>query len=115
MSNTPLPPAGLVRLNDELGADIDADTAWSLRCGTFNTAEQCRVLGVVVGDTIEGREECGDYWHEARLKLLWIGEAVAVWSVTERSNTWSNWSEPEECADWTLECRQWRKVSQAPN
>ena len=76
-----------------------------------SAAEQARALGLVVGDTIEGREEGPrGYWHEAKLTLLWLGDEVAVWSVTERSRARPNWSEPEESANWTLECRQWRKV-----
>jgi hypothetical protein len=96
-----------VRLDAELGTV--SSLALSL-CGS--PADQCRALGLAVGDTIEGREEApGGYWHEARLTLLWLGEEAAVWRVTERSSERPAWSEPEECADWTLECRQWRKVS----
>lgn len=87
------------------GADLFADAPG-------RPAEQCRALGLTVGDTIEGREEAPrGYWHEARLTLLWMGQEVAVWSVTERSSERPTWSEPEECADWTLECRKWRKVA----
>lgn len=80
--------------------------------GFGSTADQCRALGIAVGDTIEGRETAGPgYWHEARLTLVWLGDDVAVWRVSERSSERLAWSEPEEHADWTLECRQWRKVS----
>lgn len=90
---------------------LDAGEAWSLHCGSYEPADQCRVLGVAVGDTIECREEApGGYWSEARLTLLWLGASVAVWSATERSNGQPEWSEPEESADWALECREWRKV-----
>lgn len=80
----------------------------------LNTAEQCRLLGLKVGDTIEGRERCGTYWNEARLTLLWAGEEVAVFRVTERSSERPEWSQPEESGDWTLECRKWRKLPPAP-
>lgn len=99
----------------ELGEELDADDAWSLHCGGYNTADQCRLLGIEVGDTIEGMEKSGHYWHEARLTLLWLGEEVAVFRVTDRSNSQTEWSEPEESADWTLECRVWRKLPPSKN
>lgn len=74
-------------------------------------ADQCREMGIKVGDTIQGREVCGrKYWHEARLTLIWIGDKTAVWTVQERANDSPEWSEPDECACWTLDCRKWRKV-----
>ena len=86
--------------------------AWLGLRACDSTAEQCHALGLAVGDTIEGREEAPrGYWHEVRLTLLWLGQEVAVWSQTERSSERPEWSDPEECADWTLECRQWRKVA----
>ena len=97
-------PLGLP-LNDQLGA---VSRAALHQCR--NTAEQCRLFGLKVGDTIEGREEAGAYWHEARLTLLWIGRQVAVWSVAERSNSSTEWSAAEEDGDWTLEFREWRRV-----
>lgn len=78
-----------------------------------NTADQCRALGLKVGDTIEGREEDGSYWHEARLTLLWIGEEVAVWSASTRSNFYPAWSAPEEGDDWTLDDRDWYRITAA--
>jgi len=86
------------------------DVDMSLLLGTLDPADQARAMGLQIGDTIEGREECGTYWHEARMKLLWMGKSVAVWSVTERSEDAPEWSEPEESADWTLDCRAWAKV-----
>lgn len=104
MTNDATP--GNVPLSDQLGAV----SVLGLRACN-SAAEQARALGLAVGDTIEGREEAPrGYWHEARLTLLWLGDEVAVWRATERSSERPNWSEPEECADWTLECRQWRKV-----
>lgn len=76
-----------------------------------STAEQCRALGINVGDTIEGFEGSrAGYWNKTRLTLLWIGEEVAVWRVTSRSSERQEWSKPSEAADWTLDCREWRKV-----
>lgn len=79
----------------------------------MSIATQCRKLGLQIGDTIEGREEYPGGWSEARLTLLWLGEEVAAWRVTERSSSHPEWSEPEESADWTLECREWRKLELA--
>jgi invasion protein IalB len=101
---------GVSAMSAELGGDLPADEAWSLHCGSHNTADQCRLLGIEVGDTIEGMETSGHYWHQARLTLLWLGEEVAVFRVTDRSNSQPEWSEPEESGDWTLECRVWRKL-----
>ena len=70
-------------------------------------ADQARSLGMVVGDTIEGTETDGEI---ARLTLLWIGEEVAVFRVTEMRGHGAGWSEPEESADWDLSCRKWRVV-----
>lgn len=76
-----------------------------------SAADQCRALGLVVGDTIEGREEAPDgHWHDARLTLLWLGDELAVWRVTERTSAHDRWSEPSESASWSLDSRDWRKV-----
>lgn len=77
----------------------------------MSTADECRALGLRIGDTIFGREEGGrGYWHEARLTLLWLGEEEAMWRVQTRSSQRAEWSEPEEAGDWMLGCRDWRKV-----
>jgi hypothetical protein len=73
-------------------------------------ADQCRALGLEVGDTIEGTERCGGWWNTTRLTLLWLGETEAAWRVTDRSSSRPNWSEPREAANWTLRCRDWRRV-----
>lgn len=90
--------------------DVLGEAEWPLSL-LGNVADQCRELGLQVGDTIEGREASGSYWHEARLTLLWLGDEVAVWRETSRSENRPDWSDPEETADWTLEYRVWRKVS----
>ena len=76
-----------------------------------DAADQCRELGIAVGDTITGRESGGGaYWHEARLTLLWLGETEAVWREQSRTNERQEWSSPREAVNWTLECRRWRKT-----
>ena len=77
----------------------------------MNVADQCRALELKVGDTIEGTERVGDWWNTTRLTLLWIGETEAAWQMTDRSSVRYQWSEPREATNWTLSCRDWRKVS----
>lgn len=78
------------------------------------TAKLVRGMGIKVGDTIFGRESGNGYdgyWHEARLTLLWVGQSEAVWLESGRSNKNPEWSEPVETADWTLDAREWSKVT----
>lgn len=70
------------------------------------TADQCRSIGLQVGETIEGTEE----GETARLTLQWIGEEVAVFRVTELHFGESAWTRPKQSADWDLSCRDWVKV-----
>lgn len=80
-----------------------------------STAEQCRMMGWVVGDTIEGREECGEYWSDSRLTILFIGQKSVVFF--ERSRNHLNpdeWVDYGETADWILTCREWVKIESAP-
>ena len=42
--------------------------------------------------------------------MLWLGQEAAVFRERERTNLLPEWSEPRESGDWTLECRDWRKV-----
>lgn len=76
-------------------------------------AEQCRQMGLAVGDVIQGREEAtyreGGF-HETRLEILWLGEQVAVFREQKRSDMKPDWSEPFEETAWTLDCRRWWKV-----
>jgi hypothetical protein len=92
-----------VRLSDQLGAV-------SVCMVRGSVADQCRALGLKVGDTIEGTEGGAGWWNTTRLTLLWLGETLAAWSVTDRSSSRPNWSEPCEAANWSLSCRDWRKV-----
>ena len=89
-----------------------------LHCKTLkssNVADQCREFGLVVGDTIEGRQEYEfrgkKCWNEVRLTLIWIGQIAAAWMHSERNNhTRVNWSEPVETVAWDLSDRIWRKL-----
>ena len=77
-------------------------------------ADQCRAIGIEIGDTIIGREAGPNgSWHEAELTLLWRGNETAVFRERERTDDYPEWSEPRESGDWTLECRNWRKVPNA--
>lgn len=78
-----------------------------------NVADACRALDLHVGDTIEGTEGGTDWWNTTRLTLLWLGQTEAAWMMTDRTSTHPEWSEPCEAVNWTLNCRDWRKVSPA--
>ncbi|MBP8789609.1 MAG: hypothetical protein KBH41_19520 [Azonexus sp.] len=75
-----------------------------------SVADQCRALGLKVGDTIEGTEGGNGWWNTTRLTLLYLGETEAAWRVTDLSSSRAEWSKPREAANWTLSCRDWRKV-----
>ena len=75
-----------------------------------NVVQQCKKLGITIGDTIQGREEYGDGWNEARLTLLWLGAETAVWSVATRYDRQPRWQQQGEESNWTLDRRDWRKV-----
>jgi hypothetical protein len=82
-----------------------------------SSAEQIRELGLAVGDTIQGREEVGDYWHEARITLLWIGATHAAWIVSGRSSRpreGNAWSAPHEALQWDLSYREWERIETPP-
>jgi hypothetical protein len=75
-----------------------------------NVADQCRALGLNVGDTIEGTERGSNWWSTVRLTLLWLGQTEAAWSMRDRSSSRPEWSEPRESTCWTLAFRDWRRV-----
>ena len=79
----------------------------------METASKCREMGLQVGDTIEGREgdDKGKWWDITRLTLLWLGEEVVVWSQTHINHTSDKWTAPKEEACWSLDYRDWRKVT----
>lgn len=76
-------------------------------------ADEVRERGLQVGDTIEGREyhHLNGAWHDARLTLLWVGEHEVMWRVSERSSHRPEWCAPYEDSNWTLEARDWKKVT----
>ncbi len=74
-------------------------------------AKQCRSMGLMVGNTIVGRETYSDgKWSEAKLTLLWLGKHEAMWAVKRRSSDRPYWRDDGECANWTLDCRPWQLV-----
>lgn len=79
----------------------------------MGTASKCRAMGLQIGDTIEGREgdEEGKLWNVTRLTLIWIGEDVVVWSETHIDHTSDEWVAPKEASNWSLDFRDWRKVT----
>lgn len=82
-----------------------------------SSAEQVRELGLAVGDTIQGREDVGGGWHEARITLLWIGATHAAWIVSGRSSRpreGDAWSAPHEAVQWDLACREWERIETPP-
>ena len=74
------------------------------------TAEQCREMGLVVGDVIQGRETFGDEWSESRLTLLFAGQSVAVFKEQTRNDEQTEWMYRGESASWTLSFRPWHKL-----
>ena len=76
----------------------------------MNVADECRKMGLKVGDTIFGREDTCGHWHEAKLTLLWLGKEIAIWSETTRSSRNTEWSKPCETGSWSLLWREWKKV-----
>jgi hypothetical protein len=77
------------------------------------TADQARELGLKVGDTIQGREEIGDGWHDALITLLWLGKVNTIWIVSGRNNR-CPWSPPYESANWDLDSREWQRTETPP-
>ena len=84
-----------------------------MNLSNMTPAQQARALGLVVGDTIEGKQG-EDGYCVARLTLLWLGDRTTVWRTTERYGPNRPWTEPKECTNWTLEHREWVKISSKP-
>ena len=76
-------------------------------------ADQARELDLKVGDTIQGREEVGDGWHDALITLLWLGKVNTVWIVSGCSDR-RPWSLPYESANWDLDSREWERTETPP-
>ena len=81
--------------------------------GFASTADQARELGLKVGDTIQGRWEFGDGWHDARITLLWLGHINTVWIVSGCSHG-PPWSSPYESTSWDLDSREWQRTETPP-
>jgi hypothetical protein len=77
-------------------------------------ANQCRAMGLRVGDIIDGTAREGARWHRARLTLLWLGRTEAAWEMTECSDRKPAWSSPRESVDWDLSQRDWSRVADMP-
>jgi hypothetical protein len=80
-------------------------------------AQQAREMGLVVGDTIVGREgnEITGWWQEQRLTLLFIGEQLCVWRSEWRNHSSQVFREPTEQSAWSLKDRSWYLVKQDEN
>jgi hypothetical protein len=88
------------------------DTA-VLPCPTSaNAADQCREMGIAVGDVIQGRETYPGGWNDARLKLVWLSDKTAVWETKTRTSGFQLWEPKGEDSAWTLDCREWRRVDE---
>jgi hypothetical protein len=76
-----------------------------------NTADQCREMGIGIGNVICGREAYanGD-WTEAKLEVLFLGEECAVFKESRRSKENPVWRKSGESSNWTLNCRDWMLV-----
>ena len=75
-------------------------------------AGQCRQMGIVVGDTIVGRETYTTRrWSEDRLTVLFIGKEECVFKTAYRSWAAPRWRRGGESSSWTLECRAWYKLA----
>ena len=75
---------------------------------TTSTADQCRELGIKVGDTIESASPSAWPGCLTRITLLWVGKEMAVWSEKRRGA--GEWTEPRESAAWDLSWREWERV-----
>ena len=80
----------------------------------FLFADQARELGLKVGDTIQGREEAGKGWSEARITLLWLGMIHTIWIVSGSTNLARCWSCPYESVSWDLHTRDWERIKTPP-
>ena len=76
-----------------------------------SVADQCRSMGLAVGDTIIGREDYKVGWGEVRLTVLWIGKTEVAFDEEERSSGNPDWGPKVESTRWTLVYREWRKIS----
>jgi len=76
-----------------------------------SSAMQVKALSLKVGDVIIGRQSSlNDSWSETKLKILWVGEDVAVFEEWNRCSEYRCWRRYGERADWQLDCRDWEIV-----
>lgn len=82
------------------------------RSHAHSCADQCREMGLVVGDVIVGREEhSGGKWSEAELTVIFIGQDVVVFSQRTRSFLAEEWINFGESGNWMLYFRDWYKIN----
>ena len=75
---------------------------------TRTPADQCRELGIAVGDTIEGSSPFCWPGEKTRITLLWLGQEMAMWRETRFVG--GKWTEPRESAVWDLSMRDWERI-----
>ena len=80
---------------------------------SFKVTDQIKEMSLVVGDTIQGKETYSlGGWHEARLKLLWVGQQEAVWHLHTRTDRKPEWLDQGEAVNWTLNNRNWKIIDE---
>lgn len=89
--------------------DVDAGCLVLLGRGAGKThADEIKSLGLKVGDIIRGKEEFGDWWHEVRLTVVWVGEKKVVYRKQWRSSYFpGGWCSDGETANFTLSSRDY--------
>jgi hypothetical protein len=74
-------------------------------------ADQCRYMGISVGDTIIGRETYSTgVWSEAKLTVIFIGKQECVFESMSRNTNKPQWRSNGESANWSLCHRDWYKI-----
>lgn len=86
-----------------------AETSYPLRATKQHPAEQCRELGISVGDSIESYSDGGS---PVQLTLVWLGKRQAVW-LKYVLNGDKVWTDAEEVCNWSLSARYWRILPRA--
>lgn len=77
----------------------------------YNTADQCREMGLTVGDTIVRRQTYfSEEWSESELTVIFLGLQVAVFSERSRSSNAPRWRSKGESSNWTLDCHDWKII-----
>jgi hypothetical protein len=79
---------------------------------TVTDVELIKQKRLKVGDVLQDRKDSrnGSSW-EYRMKLLWVGKEIAVWSHQNRQ-VGKDWSQPEEKAHkYLLKYHDWQKAT----